>query len=179
MTRGKAFLGGVVVLGLGGVLTFAIVHEATVSRAAAPRPTLPGAPRPALTAAEEAYAAALWPIHSEVKVSALRMTFGGLSYKMKEIDRSTLRARVEAARQTYHKAALRIRALQPPPSLQKVHAEYAEAVQLYEQSAAEMGKVFKDGRDDHLLAAYPLSREAGEKMLRAGDVLWPGEYVPN
>ena len=107
------------------------------------------------------------------------MTFGGLSYKMKEIDRATLRARIEAARQTYHKAALRIRALPPPPSLQKVHAEYAEAVQLYERSAAEMGKVFKDGRDDHLLAAYPLSREAGEKMLRAGDVLWPGEYVPN
>ena len=36
-----------------------------------------------------------------------------------------------------------------------------------------------DTHDEHLVAAYPLSLEASEMMLRAGDVLWPGEYVPN
>lgn len=182
MTRNKAALIGAVVLALGGVLAFAVVHETTTaSRATALRSVRPAAaaPRPALTAAEEAYAAALWPIHNEVKVSALRMTFGGLSYKLKEIDRAALKARVEAAGETYHRAAARIRGLHPPPSLEKIHAEYVDAVRLYEQSAAEMVKVFKDGRDDHLVAAYPLSREAGEKILRVGNVLWPGEYVPN
>ena len=86
---------------------------------------------------------------------------------------------VDAANETYRRAEIRIRRLQPPPSLQKLHAEYLDAVGLYKQSAAEMVRVFKDGRDEHLVAAFPMSKEAGEKILRVGNTLWPGEYVPN
>ena len=62
-----------------GFFVVALTRELTdVNRAAA---TSPGGsrpamatPRPALTAEEEAYAQALWPIHNEVKLGALRMT---------------------------------------------------------------------------------------------------------
>jgi hypothetical protein len=174
----KLALFGVVVLGLLGILAFAAVRETTTARPAAVRPAL-APPRPALTAAEEAYALALWPIHNEVKAGALRMTFGGLNYKLGEIDRRELRARVEAAREVYRQADARIRALSPPSSFQALHAEYVDAVGLYQQSAMEMVKTGDDGSDEHLLAAFPMSQEAGRKLLRVGNVLWPGEYVPN
>jgi hypothetical protein len=174
----KLALLGVVVLGLLGILAFAAVRETTSARPAAARPALVP-PRPALTAAEETYALALWPIHNEVKAGALRMTFGGLNYKLGEIDRRELRARIEAAREVYRQAGARIQALSPPASLQAVHAEYAEAVDLYQRSAVEMVKTGDDGRDEHLLAAFPMSQEAGRKLLRVGNVLWPGEYIPN
>jgi hypothetical protein len=167
-----------VVLGLLGILAFAAVRETTSARPAAARPSL-APPRPALTAAEEAYALALWPIHNEVKAGAFRMTFGGLDYKLGEIDRRELRARVEAAREIYRQAEARMRTLSPPASFQAVHAEYVEAVGLYQRSAAEMVKTGDDGSDEHLLAAFPMSQEAGRKLLRVGNVLWPGEYVPN
>ena len=182
MSRSKGVLFGAVLLGLLGILAIALVREApTASRSTTLRRGEPlrAAPRPALTAAEESYAMALWPMHNEVKTSALKMTFGGLAYKLKEIDRATLKARVDAANETYRRAEVRIRKLEPPPSLQKLHAEYLDAVGLYEQSAAEMARVVKDGRDDHLVAAFPMSKEAGEKILRVGNTLWPGEYVPN
>ena len=174
----KLALTGAVVLGLLGILVFAAVREWTTARPAAARPAL-APPRPALTAAEEAYALALWPIHNQVKAGALRMTFGGLNYKLGEIDARELRARTEAARDIYRQAETRIRALSPPASFQAVHAEYVEAVDLYRRAAAEMSMTGDDGRDEHLLAAFPLSQEAGRKLLRVGNVLWPGEYVPN
>ncbi len=182
MVRSKGVLFGAVLLGLLGILAFAVVREATTagrSTTLKRGEPLRAAQRPALTAAEESYAMALWPMHNEVKTGALKMTFGGLAYKLKEIDRATLKARVDAANETYRRAEIRIRKLQPPPSLQKLHAEYLDAVGLYEQSAAEMARVFKDGRDEHLVAAFPMSKEAGEKVLRVGNTLWPGEYVPN
>jgi hypothetical protein len=56
---------------------------------------------------------------------------------------------------------------------------YSDAVRLYQQSAAEMVRVAGDGRDEHLVAAQPLSMEASEKLLKVGDILWPSEYKPN
>ena len=56
---------------------------------------------------------------------------------------------------------------------------YSDAVRLYQQSAAEMLRVVGDGRDEHLVAAHPLSMEASEKLLKVGDILWPSEYKPN
>ena len=50
---------------------------------------------------------------------------------------------------------------------------------LFRSSAVEMAKLAADGREQHLLAAYPLSETASKKLLEVGDALWPGEYVPN
>jgi hypothetical protein len=136
-------------------------------------------PRPALAPAEEAYARALWKIHNDVKLGAVRITFAGLAYKTGEIDRATLRARVDATRDVWARAEARVRQLQPPPSLVNVHAKYLAAVRLYRQSAAEMARVATDGREQHLVAAYPLSETASKTLLEVGDALWPGEYVPN
>ena len=67
-----------------------------VARPPPARLSVPTAPRPALTAAEETYARALWSIHEEVKGSSFRMTMGGLNYKIGDIDRAELRARIQA-----------------------------------------------------------------------------------
>ena len=173
---------GVVLLGLVGIVLAALAREALLPRSAVTVavPLNPFAPpRPALTQAEEAYARGLWKIHDDVKLSAVRMTFAGLAYKAGEIDRRTLKARVDAARDVYARAEIRARALEPPPSLRRVHTDYLAAIRLYRQSAVEMAKLGADGREQHLLAAYPLSETASKKLLEVGDALWPGEYVPN
>jgi hypothetical protein len=178
-SRVKLALLGAVVLGLLAIVAFATFREVSAPAVArANRPVL-APPRPALTAAEEEYALALWPIHNEVKASALRMTLGGLSYKLGEADRAALKARVEASSETYRRAGQRIAALTPPASLAATHQMYSDAVRLYQRSADEMLLVVKDGRDAHLAAAHPFSMEASEKLLKVGDVLWPSEYKPN
>lgn len=172
---------GLVVLGLAGVLTFAAVREATTtSRTAAPaaRPSLT-APRRALTASEEAYARALWSIHSDVKGTSFRMTMGGINYTIRDIDRAELRRRIQGALEIYRGAEVRVEALDPPVSLRSAHREYLDALRLYQRSAAEMLETSEDGRDEHLVAALPLSQEASRKLLTVGNAIWPGEYVPN
>src|SRR5262249_52732607 len=118
-------------------------------------------------------------IHNEVKASALKMTLGGLSYKLGELDRTALKKRIEQSTETYRSAARRIAALSPPASLGQAHAMYSDAVSLYQQSAAEMLRVVDDGQDQHLVAAQPLSLKASETLLKVGDILWPSEYKPN
>ena len=108
-----------------------------------------------------------------------KMTLGGLSYKLGELDRAGLKARIEGSTDTYRRAGLRIAVLTPPASLARAHEMYSDAVRLYQQSAAEMLRVVGDGRDEHLVAAHPLSMEASEKLLKVGDILWPSEYKPN
>jgi hypothetical protein len=176
----KVMLFAALLLSLAGILAFAVVREATTAPVGSrtSRPAL-DPPRPPLTAAEEKYALDLWPIHNEVKASALRMTFGGMAYKLGELDRAGLRARIGASQATYRRAATRVAALAPPASLARVHQMYVDAVRLYERSAAEMVRVADDGRDEHLIAAHPMSMEAGENLLKVGDVLWPNEYKPN
>jgi hypothetical protein len=175
----KVLLFGFVLVSLLGILALAAVREvATTANARTARPAL-APPRPPLTAAEEAYALALWPIHSEVKASALKMTFGGISYKLGELDRAGFKARVDASNETYRRAALRLAQITPPASLAQVHQQYLDAVRLYERSATEMARVARDGRVEHLVAAHPLSLEASEMLLKVGGVLWPSEYKPN
>jgi len=170
---------GLVLSALLGVLALAAVREvASPARQAAARPALVP-PRPPLTVAEEEYALALWPIHNEVKAGALKMTLGGMSYKIGELDRAGLKARIEKSEETYREAARRIAQLTPPPSLVPVHEMYRDAVRLYQRSAVEMALVIGDGRDEHLVVAQPFSMEASEKLLKVGDVLWPNEYKPN
>jgi hypothetical protein len=179
--RAKLLVAGLIVLALLGLFCVSLLREvATVVRtgAAAPRPSL-APPRPALTPAEEAYAQALWAIHGDVKNAAYNLTFSGLRYKLKQADGADFGTRVQSASTSLGEAEARVRALAPPPSLRQVHAQYLDAVHLFQRSAAEMLKLTADGRDDHLLVAHPLSREASEKLLRVGNKIWPGEYLPN
>jgi hypothetical protein len=176
----KLALLGVVLLGLVGIVAFAAVREArTTGRLAAPsaRPAL--TPRRALTAIEERYARALWAVHEDVKGSAFRMTMGGLNYKIGDISHAELQARIQQVAEVYRGAEGRVQALDPPPSLRQVHEDYLEALRLYRRSAEEMLRTRDDGRDDHLVTALPLSQEASRKLLLVGNVIWPGEYVPN
>ena len=178
--RVKILLLCLVLVGLLGIVFLAASREVSTSAANArtARPILTP-PRPPLTAAEEEYALALWPIHNEVKASALKMTLGGLSYKIGELDRAALKLRIEQSSDTYRSAARRIAALTPPASLMRAHTMYTDAVRLYQQSAAEMLRVTDDGHVEHLVAAQPLSMEASETLLKVGDILWPSEYKPN
>jgi hypothetical protein len=175
----KVALFGVVLLGLTGLVTVALIRERTApGRTATAGPTL-APPRAALTPAEELYARALWSIHNEVKDGAFRMTLAGLGYKTGSIDPAEFKTRMRAVADIYQRADTRIQVLAPPASLQPVHAKYLEAVRLFERSAAEMAKASEAGRDEHLAAAFPLSREASRQLLEVGKDIWPGEYVPN
>jgi len=134
---------------------------------------------PALSAEEEGYAAALWPIHSAVKLSAVRMTFAGIAFKTEDHDARKLKAKVRPLTQTFTSAKDRLRKIQPPPSLAQAHRDYLEALDLYAAASREMIRVADDGRDEHLLAAQERSERASTVLIKLSDALWPGEYKPN
>ena len=135
--------------------------------------------RPAMTAAEEAYAQALWPIHSLVKQNAVKMTFAGLAYKMGDIKRTGVKERVAPLTPTFDAALAQVNKLQPPASMQELHRNYIDAIKLYRISSVTMIKVSGDGRDQHLIEAHEMSDKAAGLTLKVGDALWPGEYKPN
>lgn len=179
--RVKLLVVGLILLTVLGVLCASVLREAAMAGrtvAAEARPSL-APPRPAFTPAEEAYAHALWAIHADVKSAAFALTFSGLRYKLRELQVRRFETGVRAASKSFSDAEARVRVLAPPASLTGAHSQYLDAVHLFQQSAAEMLKVAEDGRDHHLLAAQPLSQEASEKLLRVGNVIWPGEYLPN
>jgi hypothetical protein len=170
------------VVALLGIVAFGVVRETTTTgRApgtALSRPeTAPQ--RPAFTRSEEAYIQALWPIHTEVERSAVRVSLGNIFYKNGEIGKADLKARVDGGLVTYRRAEARISALQPPSSLAPSHDEYLAAVRLFQQSAIEVLKMFDDGDDDHLLAAYPQSLEGSNKIREIGMRFWQDEFPPN
>lgn len=132
-----------------------------------------------LSAEEEAYAAALWPIHSQVKFSAVRMTFAGLNYKMERTDAGKLKATVQPLTRSFIDAGRRARAIQPPPSLEDAHRSYLEAIEHYTAASKMMIRIADDGREEHLIAAHERSEQASHELLKLSDVLWPGEYKPN
>jgi hypothetical protein len=170
------------VLVLLAVVAFAVTREATTTgRTPSPALSHPAVapPKPAFTRAEEAYIQALWPVHGEVERSAVRMSLGKIFYKIGDMGKAELKARVDDALATYRRAEARIGALQPPPSLQRAHDDYLAAVELFEKSALEVLKMFDDGNDDHLLAAYPLSQEGSNKIREIGAKFWQDEFPPN
>jgi hypothetical protein len=168
------------VLGLAGIVAFATLRERNIPQTSVTSVGSGLEPmRLPLSAAEEAYAAALWPLHSEVKLSAVNMTFAGLAYKLGELDRGSLRSKLEPLVERFAEAAVQLRQLQPPASMAKVHEEYAEALKLYQASIAEMARVIDDGRDEHLIDAQAHSEKAAAILLKLSDELWPGEYKPN
>jgi hypothetical protein len=133
-------------------------------------------PRPALTAAEERYIAALWPIHGDVERAALRLGLGQLLYLERDLDAPSLRGRTETALATYRRAATDLASLQPPPSLASEHAGYAGAIELFEASALELLQMFRDGDESRMAAAYPKSQEATDRIREIGGKFWPHEF---
>jgi len=135
---------------LAGIFVFAWQHELR------PRSTPQAAPEAspraeprALTPEEESYAVSLWEIHREVTPSAVAISFAG------------------------------IRGLAVPASLSKVHGQYLEAMTLYRKASNEMLEFTKDGARQHLIDAQGMGITASEDLLRAGEVLWPGQYKPH
>jgi hypothetical protein len=133
----------------------------------------------ALSPEEEAYATALWPIHSEVKLAAARMTFAGLNYKIEHQDPAKVKSTVQPLAVTFQSAVQRARQIRPPESLRDAHVSYLEALGLYAEASREMIKIADDGLDQHLVAAHERSEQASHALLQLSDVLWPGEYKPN
>jgi hypothetical protein len=177
----KGNLLAVAILALLGILSFTATREATTTgreSVAAVRPVA-AAPKPAFTRAEEAYIQALWPIHGDVERSAVRLSLGRIFYKIDDIGKADLKARVEAALVAFRGAAERIQALQPPPSVAGAHEEYLAAVRLFQQSALETLKMFDDADDRHLLAAYPVSQEGSDKIREVGTKFWQDEFPPH
>ena len=175
----KLVLFTLVVVGLGVTVGLAIGRESTTaSNSSVTRPALP-TPRPALSAAEQSYIEAAWPIHSEVEASSTRVALGTIFYKTKDLDAADFRTRLTTALATYQRAEKQLRALQPPASLASSHETYLSALQLFQQSTLEMLKVFDDGNDQHLVSAYPLSLEGSDKIREVGVKLWPDEFPPN
>jgi hypothetical protein len=107
------------------------------------------------------------------------MTLGQIFYKINDMDRPSLKKRVDEALATYRRSDARLRALQPPPTVERDHQEYLAAIVLFQQSAIEVLRMFEDGRDDHLVAAYPLSQKASDKIREVGGKFWPNEFAPN
>ena len=139
-----------IVVILAGAFVFAWQHELR------PRSTSQAAPEAspraeprALTPEEESYAVSLWEIHREVTPSAVAISFAG------------------------------IRGLAVPASLSKVHGQYLEAMALYRKASDEMLEFTKDGARQHLIDAQGMGITASEDLLRAGEVLWPGQYKPH
>jgi hypothetical protein len=135
--------------------------------------------RPALSADEERYIRALWPIHGDVERSSMRMSLGQIFYANKDLDARELKARVEHALGVYKSAQARIQRLEPPASLRAQHDEYLAAVRLFEESATEVMKMFTDGREDHLMAAHPKGQAGADKIREIGGKFWPQEFAPH
>lgn len=178
----KSSLVAVGILILLAIVAFAVVREATTTaRGLTPPQARPAAAssRPAFTPAEEAYIRSLWPIHGDVERSTVRLSLGQIFYKINDMDRTTLKGRADEALATYQRSEARIRALEPPASVRHEHEEYLAAVGLFRRSAIEVLRMFDDGRDDHLNAAYPLSQQASDKIREVGGKLWRDEFPPN
>ncbi len=171
----------------GVAATFLVVAGLAVWKGEAP-PASPQAsfidpdePQPrSLTAEEEAYEAAMWPLHREViEASAGTMTLAGIVYVTEGRDLKKLVATVTPLERRFYDAKQKARAITPPPSLAPVHAQYLEAMSLYEQASTEMLKLARDGREDHLIEAQRMAQQAAQDVVKAGDILWPGEHKPN
>ena len=176
---GTLLLAGVIVI-LMAVVAYALQHEFARQPAGnVAAPAASAVPARALSADEEAYAAALWPIHREVKLAALGMTFAGIAYKTDSQDRARLEAKVAPLTREFKTAIASAQALEVPPSMREVHERYLGALASYETASEEMVKTARDGRDEHLIQAQGMSFRASEDTLRVGDVLWPGEYKPH
>jgi hypothetical protein len=133
----------------------------------------------ALSPEEETYAAALWEIQRQVTVSAVAMSYAGIAYEIDNHDVHVLEQKIEPVAKFFAEAEPQVRGLTVPPSLSNVHGEYLEAMVLYRKASNEMLAFTKDGERQHLVDAQGMGVTASEDLLRAGEVLWPGQYKPH
>jgi hypothetical protein len=176
---GAVLLAGVIVV-LTAVVGYALQRELARQPADdVAEPVAVADPIRVLSADEEAYAAALWPIHREAKLAAIGMTFAGIAYKTNGEDAARLEAEVTPLAQRFRAASAKAEALEVPASIRDVHKRYLGALALYENAADEMVEAARAGSDEHLVDAQKMSFRAAEDALRVGDVLWPGEYKPH
>ncbi|HVY07155.1 MAG TPA: hypothetical protein VHB46_14375 [Burkholderiales bacterium] len=179
----KGFGIGALVVGLIALMAVAAFRETAKPKqeqqVAAANTSSQQAERPAVTAEEEAYARALWPIHAEVKQDAVRMTFAGLAYKMGDIKRAAVKERVEPLTPKFVSALAQLNKLQPPASMARLHAQYREAIELYRDASVIMIRIAADGKDEHLFEAQAKTSKAADLTLEIGETLWPGEFKPN
>ena len=134
----------------------------------------------ALSPEEEAYAAALWPIHSEVKLAAMRMTFAGMNYKIEHQDPAKIRTTVQPLPQCSKPGG----AARAPASAPRIAEGRAQELSRGPQAVhrrldGRWSRLLRDGRDEHLVVAHEHTEQASHALLQLGDVLWPGEYKPN
>jgi hypothetical protein len=175
----KGFGIGALVVGLIALMAVAAFRETAKPKPQVAAPAQAAADRPAVTADEEAYARALWPIHSQVKQDAVRMTFAGLAYKMGDIKREAVKERVAPLTPRFNAALADLNKLRPPESMRKLQDQYGEAIRLYSEASVIMIRVAADGRDAHLLEAQAKTAKASDLTLEVGETLWPGEFKPN
>jgi len=177
----KGSLLALAIMALLGILSFTAIREATTTgrEPVAAGRAVATPPKPAFTRAEETYIQALWPIHGDVERSAVRLSLGKIFYKIEDIGKSDLKARIDASLAAFRRDEERIQALQPPPSLTGAHDEYLAAVRLFQQSALETLKMFDDGDEGHLLAAYPIGQEGSDKIREVGAKFWRDEFPPH
>jgi hypothetical protein len=169
-----------VVAALVATMGVALLHE--MRQRPAPQPAVTASPKPqpaALTADEEHYAAALWAVHREVTPAAVAMSFAGIAYQTEGRDGRELARKIEPLAKFFRDAEARVRALSVPQSLSGTHGQYADAMKLYADAAGEMLTFTADGDARHLADAHRMGVNASENLLRAGEVLWPGQYKPH
>ena len=181
LPRARSLVLWTIILALAVMVGIAMQRERMPRLAPSPVASIKTGPEGnALSTEEEAYAAALWPIHSEVvEVSSVDMSFAGVAYVTEQHDARQLKAKVMPLHDRFRAAAEEARAIPVPTSMRQVHDQYLEALMLYQTASAEMVKVAEDGKVDHLIDAQTMSQTAAEDLLKVGDVLWPGEYKPN
>lgn len=179
LARGIVF--ALVCAALAVLALIAVIREVAPPQTQTPAPAaaLGNPPRPALSAAEEAYAAALWPIHEDVKRQAVNLIFAGLAYKSGDLAPAAFLARLRPLARGFEQALERLAKLSVPPPLIETHEKYREAIRLYQESARIMAGALAARRDAALISAQEKSGRAAELMLIVGDALWPGEYKPN
>ena len=134
-------------------------------------------PRPALARNEQTYIEALWPIHTDVERTAVRVALGASFYKLHDLSRAEFRARLEDALAAYRAARQRLQAMTPPQALQAARC-VPTAVRMFEQSTLEMLRMYDDGNDEHL-RRVPVERRRIDKIREVGELFWPDEYPPN
>ena len=120
LPRARTLLLAVVIAALLGLMVVAVQHEMGPGVAATP-PASNEVQLSALSPDEEAYAAALWPIHSEVvEASAVEVSFAGISYVTEDHDAHKLAAKALTLQDTLRAAGDHARALQVPGGMEEV-----------------------------------------------------------
>jgi len=107
------------------------------------------------------------------------MSFAGIVYETETHDARQLEQKIEPIAKFFGNAEQRVGDLAVPASLSKVHGQYLEAMGLYRKASDEMLEFTKDGGRQHLMDAQGMGITASEDILRAGEVLWPGQYKPH